>query len=110
MIGYLITGLLDILSIDRISLTLLLCKQLTHHLVTLLSCSLAKILTEHTSYQFHFRMHHLAIGLYDIGRQHQHRDKETITVTLLRLLIGEAQSLALTTIDSRIKQCAYYKS
>ena len=110
MIGNLITGLLDILPIGGISLTVLLSKQLAHQLIALLSCSLAKILTEHTSYQFHFRMHHLAIGLYDIGRQHQHRDKETITVTLLRLLIGEAQSLALTTIDSRIKQCAYYKS
>ena len=69
---------------------LLLLKELEEDFLALLLGSLAEILTQEAAHQLHLRMHNLAICIDDVGTEHQQREHEGVSLSLIALLAAVA--------------------
>ena len=69
---------------------LLLLKELEKDFLALLLGSLAEILTQEAAHQLHLRMHNLAICIDDVGTEHQQREHEGVSLSLIALLAAVA--------------------
>ena len=69
---------------------LLLLKEFEEDFLALLLGSLAEILTQEAAHQFHLRMHNLAICIDDVGTEHQQREHEGVSLSLIALLAAVA--------------------
>ena len=69
---------------------LLLLKELEEDFFALLLGSLAEILTQEAAHQLHLRMHNLAICIDDVGTEHQQREHEGVSLSLIALLAAVA--------------------
>ena len=70
----------------RPTLALLLFEELVQDIIALIDGIRTEVLTEHLAHHLHLRMHRLAIGLDDIRRKHQQREKEAVAPSLLLTL------------------------
>ena len=83
------------------ALTLLFVEEFGQYLIALIHSILTEILAQHLAYHLHLRVHRLAIGLDDIRREHQQREQETVTLSLLlTLTIGPLIGLVIILIGS----------
>ena len=73
---------------------LLLLKELEEDFLALLLGSLAEILTQEAAHQLHLRMHNLAICIDDVGTEHQQREHEGVSLSLIALLAAVALAAA----------------
>ena len=69
---------------------LLLLKELEEDFLALLLGCLAEILTQEAAHQLHLRMHNLAICIDDVGTEHQQREHEGVSLSLIALLAAVA--------------------
>ena len=69
---------------------LLLLKELEENFFALLSGCLAEILTQEAAHHLHLRMHNLAICIDDVGTEHQQREHEGVSLSLIALLAAVA--------------------
>ena len=69
---------------------LLLLKEFEEDFFALLLGSLAEILTQEAAHQLHLRMHNLAICIDDVGTEHQQREHEGVSLSLIALLAAVA--------------------
>ena len=69
---------------------LLLLEELEEDFLALLLGCLAEILTQESAHQLHLRMHDLAICIDDVGTEHQQREHEGVSFSLIALLAAVA--------------------
>ena len=69
---------------------LLLLEELEENFFALLSGCLAEILTQEAAHHLHLRMHNLAICIDDVGTEHQQREHEGVSLSLVALLAAVA--------------------
>ena len=78
--------------------TVLLLEEPSQYLVALCLGIAAEVLAQELSYIFHLRVHHLAVGLDDVGGQHHHGEQET--VALSGIVVAAAGGIAAAGVAS----------
>ena len=86
VLGYLLAALPDGVpeSIGILGvLALLLVEELAQDLLALQGAFLTEIGTQELAHEFHFRVHDLAVGANDVGRQYEQRENEGVALPLI---------------------------
>ena len=91
--------------------TLPLLKQIQQNLLSLFHCSISKIHTQETTYEFHFTVHDTPVRTNNVGSHHQHRKQETVSPSsipgifiIIHITSGCAFSALFHRTGSRIKK------